>query len=155
MLEELIIKRLIDTLDSTISIYDMQPMSTISDANNASMSLHNTPAVHVFEKSRKILKQVGASTSCAMITYQTEIWVVIVVKMTYDNNTTRLALDEWRRKVMEALTFWNPNVAPFLTRLEWGTEEVQIFHDDISGMQYAMTIHPKGPFVEAYELKSV
>ncbi len=154
MLEELIINRLIDCLPKGIFILNIEPLSTIQESMKTA-SLQPFPAVHVLEREFHISKQIFKGNQ-AQFSLNKSVWVIIVVKNTYDLNDVkpaRFEIEELRSKVMQALSYWNPQMKPFFMPLVWNTEPVEIYYEASLGIMHCpMIIKPSIHYVETYEL---
>lgn len=165
VLEDKIIERLEQCLDKSIYILNIEPFSTSSTIEqnygmSSAAALQPVPAVHVLERDFKINNQVSSSLlhnkKCASITFSKSIWIIIVVKNTYNLKNARSAryeIESIRGPVFSALSFWNPEMPPFITPLMWDTTDtVEIYYESSVGIAHCPLIIRAKPFVENYEL---
>ena len=164
VLENAIIERLKQCLNKNIYILNIEPFSTSSTieqnyAMSSAAALQPIPAVHVLERDFKINNQVSSSLlhnkKCASVTFTKSVWVIIVVKNTYNLKNAgdaRYEIELIRRPVFSALSYWNPETPPFVTPLMWDTSEVEIFYENSIGIAHCPLIIRARPFVENYEL---
>ncbi|MCK5665565.1 MAG: hypothetical protein KAI17_18890 [Thiotrichaceae bacterium] len=148
MLEGLIIERLQDKLGDNVTVLNAAP----STSGEISAALH--PAVHVFEKQTQIVSQVARAKQCTLLTLEKEVWIVLVIKDSYDTAYATgavLGIDDFRKEIMGILAGWNPDTMPFITVLEWTTDPFEVYYEADGIIQLVMAIKPKETYSEKHE----
>lgn len=159
ILEDAIIERLKQCLSKNINILNIEPFSTLStvEKNGAMASsavLQPIPAVHVLERDFKINNQMSHG-KCASLTFTKSVWIIIVVKNTYDlknAKSARYEIEQIRQPVFAALSYWNPEAPPFVTPLIWDVSEVELYYESSIGIAHCPLIIRSQPYIENYEL---
>lgn len=165
MLENIIIERLKLCLPRNIYVLNIEPFSTgstieKSNAMASAAALQPIPAVHVLEREFQIQNQTSPSLKngkkCIQLSMTKSIWIIIVVKNTYDLRNSKEARNETeqlRTQVFSGLSYWNPETPPFYTPLIWDTEPVEIFYEASLGIMHCpLIIRPSKLYIETYEL---
>ena len=155
-LEDLIIDRLKLNMPRNVYVLGTYPMN---NQDTAKLSLQPTPAVHVFEKSLQIFNDdflVNQDESTIKIKKQKQVWIIIVVKNTYDlKNSPKYGFEELEKlkcRVISILTYWNPQQSPFITPLSWEPTAVESLYEATIGFVYCpMIIETSRPYYETME----